>query len=51
MNEDEILFLRIANDPVFRSVLLERLEKLGLLAAFLSVESETTPTGEDPARK
>lgn len=39
---DEIRFLEIANDPAIRSSLLERLEKLGLLSAFLEAESGTT---------
>ena len=41
LNETEELFLKIANDPQLRSALLERLERSGLLSAFLQAESGT----------
>lgn len=34
-------FIKLANDPKLRSHLLERLEKLGLLAAFLQAKNGT----------
>lgn len=37
----EVQFLRQANNPVSRLNLLARLEKLGLLSAFLEAESGT----------
>jgi hypothetical protein len=39
---EEIEFLKLANDPSSRPNLLVRLEKLGLLSAFLAAESGTT---------
>lgn len=42
LSKDEEEFLRLANDPQLRQDLLARLEKLGLLSAFLQAESETT---------
>ena len=39
---EEQLFLTLANDPVSRAGLLERLETLGLLSAFLEAENGTT---------
>ena len=42
MNENDRQFLQMVHDPALRSVLLARLEKLGLLSAFLEVESGTT---------
>ena len=42
MNEREEQFLKMANDPEIRQALLARLEKLGLLSAFLRAENETT---------
>lgn len=41
MTEDERRFLDMVHDPEIRQDLLARLEQLGLLAAFLSAESET----------
>lgn len=41
LTEQESLFLQLANDPVTRSTLLARLEKLGLLSAFLEAENGT----------
>ena len=42
ITKEEAEFLRIVNDPALRADLLERLAQLGLLAAFLRVENETT---------
>ena len=42
MSENEILFLELVHEPSLRINLLERLEKLGLLSAFLQIENETT---------
>lgn len=42
MNEYEIMFMEMANDPGLRQGLLERLEKIGLLSAFLQAENGTT---------
>lgn len=42
MSEQDRLFLKMIHDPELREGLLERLEKLGLLSAFLQVENETT---------
>ncbi len=42
ISEDEAWFLEMTKDPVSRSDLLARLEKLGLLSAFLAAESGTT---------
>ena len=39
LNEREKEFVRMVNDPDLRKVLLERLEKLGLLSAFLRAKS------------
>ena len=39
MTEEELLFLDLVHN--FRATLLERLEKLGLLSAFLQAENET----------
>ena len=41
MNEYEIMFMEMANDPGLRQALLERLEKIGLLSAFLQAENGT----------
>lgn len=48
MNEREVQFLKMVHDEQFRPILLERLERLGLLSAFLLAENETTPTDEYP---
>ena len=42
MSEEDITFLRMIKSPALRSTLLERLEKLGLLDAFLEIENGTT---------
>lgn len=42
ISEDEAKFLRMSKDPTSRVDLLARLEKLGLLSAFLAAESGTT---------
>ena len=42
ISQEEKRFLQIVNDISLREFLLARLEKLGLLSAFLEVESETT---------
>ena len=42
MTREEIRFLEMVNNEEIRPNLLARLEQLGLLAAFLSVESGTT---------
>ena len=42
LTEQEKLFLRMVHDPDLRRVLLERLEKLGLLSAFLQAETGTS---------
>ena len=41
LTEDERKFLALANTPELRANLLEHLEQLGLLSAFLAAESET----------
>lgn len=41
MNEIDKLFLKMIHDPALRTDLLARLEKLGLLSAFLEIENET----------
>ena len=41
LTAEEKEFLRLVNDPDLREALLERLEKLGLLAAFLEAERGT----------
>ena len=43
MSESEQRFLDMVHDPDLRQALLERLAQLGLLAAFLEIESETIP--------
>lgn len=42
ISEDEAKFLEMTKDPVSRAALLARLEKLGLLSAFLAAESGKT---------
>lgn len=42
LDEKEAQFLKMANDPKLRASLLERLEQLGLLSAFLAAENGTT---------
>lgn len=42
MTKNEAMFLEMANDPELRPHLLDRLERLGLLSAFLLAESGTT---------
>ena len=42
LTENEQKFLELANNPETRQVLLERLEQLGLLSAFLAAENGTT---------
>ena len=41
VNEMDKLFLKMIHDPALREDLLVRLEKLGLLSAFLEIENET----------
>lgn len=41
LNSQELMFLKMVHDPELRKVLLVRLEKLGLLSAFLEKENET----------
>lgn len=41
LSNREIEFLRLANDPVSRPALLDRLAQLGELSAFLEAESGT----------
>lgn len=41
MNDNEMMFLQMVHDPELRQVLLERLEKLGLLTSFLEAENGT----------
>jgi len=41
LTNQEKLFLLMIHEPTLRKDLLERLEKLGLLAAFLEIENET----------
>ncbi len=41
MNEMDKLFLKMIHDPALRKDLLVRLEKLGLLSAFLEIENGT----------
>lgn len=42
LSESEAKFLSMANDPVNRQHLLDRLEQLGLLSAFLEAENGTS---------
>lgn len=42
LTEREEMFLKMVNDPELRPHLLARLEKLGLLSAFLQEENGTT---------
>lgn len=42
LSPNELAFLEMAHNPLSRSNLLARLEKLGLLSAFLEAESGTT---------
>lgn len=42
LSPDELAFLEMAHNPLNRPNFLERLEKLGLLSAFLEAESGTT---------
>lgn len=42
LSPDECAFLDMAHNPLSRPTLLARLEKLGLLSAFLAAESGTT---------
>ena len=42
LTADEKKFLELANDPVSRPSLLERLARLELLSAFLEAESGTS---------
>lgn len=42
LHPDERLFLEMANDSVSRKRLLARLERLGLLSAFLEAENGTS---------
>lgn len=42
ISEDEAKFLKMAKGPTSRVDLLARLEKLGLLSAFLAAENGTT---------
>lgn len=42
LDHNDLLFLRIANDPLIRQDLLELLQALGLLFAFLEAKSGTT---------
>ena len=42
MSQDEKRFLQMIHDPALREALLVRLEKLGLLSAFLEAENGTT---------
>ena len=46
MNEREEKFLQMIHDPTLRPTLLGRLEKLGLLSAFLAVENGTMTGNE-----
>jgi UTP:GlnB (protein PII) uridylyltransferase len=41
LSQNEILFLEIVHNPVIRPNLLDRLQDLGLLSAFLQVENGT----------
>jgi len=41
ISENESKFLEMARNPISRPALLEHLEKLELLSAFLEAESET----------
>lgn len=41
MNDDEKKFLAMVHDKNIRSILLDRLELLGLLSGFLEAESGT----------
>ena len=41
MKAEEIQFLELLQDPIYRKDLLERLQALGLLDAFLQAEIET----------
>lgn len=40
-SEEEKMFLQMVHDPVSRQHLLDRLEQLGLLSAFLEAENGT----------
>ena len=51
LTESEKKFLQIVNDPAVRAHLLDRLEQLGLLAAFLEAENGTTPEASCPSQK
>ena len=42
MSEYERMFLEMLHDPKLKQDLLARLERIGLLAAFLEAENETT---------
>lgn len=42
LTAQEVQFLKEANDPAIRQRLLARLERLGLLSAFLAAENGTT---------
>lgn len=44
MTPDEKRFLEMVHDPELRPILLDRLNRLGLLDEFQTVEDETTPT-------
>ena len=41
MSEQDKMFLQMVHDPTLKADLLVRLEKLGLLSAFLEIENET----------
>lgn len=42
LSEEERTFLHMSSDPISRQFLLDRLEQLELLSAFLEAESGTT---------
>lgn len=42
ITDEEKLFLELVQDPVSRKGLLDRLQDLGLLSAFLEAENGTT---------
>ena len=42
MSEQEKRFLEMIHDPTLKADLLVRLEKLGLLSAFLEIENGTS---------
>lgn len=48
MSEEDIRFLNLIHEPELRANLLARLERLGLLSAFLEIESETIPESACP---